>query len=208
MSDLAYRVAGPSDQSALAGLDDSFTTDYVYEVAAGDIGFGLRLVPVDPPLVKVFPDDGDAGEAATGAHDAGSTGSAGSTGNAVITDDAAAGPDEAGVHEIVAVDSDGSLRGFVAVAHERWNRRLVVRQITVDSAHRGRGIGGELMRRALAHGRAVGARTAWLEVTSVNVPAVRAYRRMGFRLCGLDTTLYTGTASEGETALFMARPLD
>lgn len=183
MSDLAYRVAGPSDQSALAGLDDSFTTDYVYEVAAGDIGFGLRLVPVDPPLVKVFPDDGDAGETATG-------------------------PDEAGVHEIVAVDSDGSLRGFVAVAHERWNRRLVVRQITVDSAHRGRGIGGELMRRALAHGRAVGARTAWLEVASVNVPAVRAYRRMGFRLCGLDTTLYTGTASEGETALFMARPLD
>ncbi|TXS29128.1 GNAT family N-acetyltransferase [Streptomyces sp. ms191] len=201
MSDLAYRVAGPSDQSALAGLDDSFTTDYVYEVAAGDIGFGLRLVPVDPPLVKVYPDDGDAGDAATGADDAGSVGKAGAA------YDTGTGPDGSGAHEIVAVDSDGALRGFVAVAHERWNRRLVIRRITVDSAHRGRGIGGELMRRALAHGRAVGARTAWLEVTSVNVPAVRAYRRMGFRLCGLDTTLYTGTASEGETALFMARPL-
>ncbi|MEU8518381.1 GNAT family N-acetyltransferase [Streptomyces sp. NBC_01216] len=188
MSDLAYRVAGPSDQSALDGLDDSFDTDHVYEVAAGDIGFGLRLVPVDPPLVKVFAEDAeDPGDGPDGG-DAGHDGAA-------------------GVHEIVAVHSDGTLLGVVTVAHQRWNRRLVVRRITVDPAHRGRGIGGELMRRALAHGRERGARTAWLEVSSVNVPAVRAYRRMGFRLCGLDTTLYTGTPSEGETALFMARPL-
>ncbi|WP_137990126.1 GNAT family N-acetyltransferase [Streptomyces vilmorinianum] len=181
MSDLAYRVAGPADQSAVAALDDSFTTDHVYEVAAGDIGFGLRLVAVDPPLVKVFPADDD-------------------------TDDE---EEEGGAdHEIVAVDADGTLCGFIAVDVEEWNRRLVVRQVTVAPAHRGRGIGGELMRRALAHGRERGARTAWLEVTSVNVPAVRAYRRMGFRLCGLDTTLYTGTASEGETALFMAKSLD
>ncbi|MEU9864376.1 GNAT family N-acetyltransferase [Streptomyces sp. NPDC047971] len=177
MSDLAYRVAGPADQSALAALDDSFTTEHVYEVAAGDVGFGLRLVAVDPPLVKVFPAEDEDG----------------------------AEPD---VHEIVAVDADGTPVGFIAVGVEEWNRRLVVHQVTVAPAHRGRGVGGELMRRALAHGREHGARTAWLEVTSVNVPAVRAYRRMGFRLCGLDTTLYTGTESEGETALFMARPLD
>jgi ribosomal protein S18 acetylase RimI-like enzyme len=181
MSDLAYRVAGPADQSALAALDDSFTTEHVYEVAAGDVGFGLRLVAVDPPLVKVFPVEED-GPGEDGA--------------------------EADVHEIMAVDADGTPVGFVAVGVEEWNRRLVVHQVTVAPAHRGRGIGGELMRRALAHGRERGARTAWLEVTSVNVPAVRAYRRMGFRLCGLDTTLYTGTESEGETALFMARPLD
>lgn len=181
MSDLAYRVAGPADQSALAALDDSFTTEHVYEVAAGDVGFGLRLVAVDPPLVKVFPVEED-GPGEDGA--------------------------EADVHEIMAVDADGTPVGFVAVGVEEWNRRLVVHQVTVAPAHRGRGIGGELMRRALAHGRERGARTAWLEVTSVNVPAVRAYRRMGFRLCGLDTTLYTGTESEGETALFMARSLD
>ncbi|MCT4355016.1 GNAT family N-acetyltransferase [Streptomyces sp. Je 1-79] len=180
MNDLAYRVAGPADQSALAALDDSFSTEHVYEVASGDLGFGLRLVAVEPPLVKAFP----------------------------VED----GPDEDGhaadAHEIVAVDADGRPVGFISVGVEEWNRRLVVHQVTVDPAHRGRGIGGELMRRALAHGRERGARTAWLEVTSVNVPAVRAYRRMGFRLCGLDTTLYTGTESEGETALFMARPLD
>ncbi|MFF7180387.1 GNAT family N-acetyltransferase [Streptomyces sp. NPDC008121] len=179
MSDLAYRVAGPADQSAIAALDDSFTTEHVYEVAAGAVGFGLRMVAVDPPLAKVFPEDEP---------------------DAPDTDDDA--------HEIVAVDADGTVLGVVAVAVEEWNHRLVIRRITVEPAHRGRGIGGELMRRALAYGRDRGARTAWLEVTSVNVPAVRAYRRMGFRLCGLDTTLYTGTPSEGETALFMARPLE
>ncbi|MEU7032150.1 GNAT family N-acetyltransferase [Streptomyces sp. NPDC046237] len=190
MRDLAYRVAGPDDQSALAALDDSFSTEYVYEVAAGDVGFGLRLVAVDPPLVKVFPEEdgpGDDGPDGDGRSDGGP------------------GDD---LHEIVAVDADDTLVGFIAVGVEEWNRRLVVHQVTVHPDHRGRGIGGELMRRALAHGRERGARTAWLEVTSVNAPAVRAYRRMGFRLCGLDTTLYTGTESEGETALFMARPLD
>ncbi|MEU6983438.1 GNAT family N-acetyltransferase [Streptomyces sp. NPDC046324] len=190
MRDLAYRVAGPDDQSAIAALDDSFSTEYVYEVAAGDVGFGLRLVAVDPPLVKVFPVEdgpGDEGPDGDGRSDDGP------------------GDD---LHEIVAVDADDTPVGFIAVGVEEWNRRLVVHQVTVHADHRGRGIGGELMRRALAHGRERGARTAWLEVTSVNVPAVRAYRRMGFRLCGLDTTLYTGTESEGETALFMARALD
>ncbi|GHH43091.1 hypothetical protein GCM10018773_28520 [Streptomyces candidus] len=38
------------------------------------------------------------------------------------------------------------------------------------------------------------------------MPAVRAYRRMGFVLCGLDTSLYEFTASAGEYALYMRKP--
>ncbi|GAA0218769.1 hypothetical protein GCM10010492_15820 [Saccharothrix mutabilis subsp. mutabilis] len=103
-------------------------------------------------------------------------------------------------------EHDG-LKGFVSVEHQTWNRRLVIRQLTVAPTHRGRGIGTRLMELALAEGRRHGARTAWLETSSVNVPAVRAYQRMGFALCGLDTTLYTGTPAEGETALYFAKPL-
>ncbi|MFI9815425.1 GNAT family N-acetyltransferase [Saccharothrix variisporea] len=105
------------------------------------------------------------------------------------------------------VAEDGDIRGFVSLEVESWNRRLVIRQITVAPSHRGRGIGSHLMDLALDHGRRRHARTAWLETSSVNVPAVRAYQKMGFRLCGLDTTLYTGTPAEGETALYLARPL-
>ncbi len=104
----------------------------------------------------------------------------------------------------VAEDGDG-LCGAVTFVHEAWNRRLLVADLRVSPAHRGRGIGTGLMERALARGAELGARTAWLEVSSVNVPAVRAYRRMGFALCGLDASLYVGTSSEGETALFMSR---
>ncbi|WP_327357018.1 GNAT family N-acetyltransferase [Streptomyces sp. NBC_01304] len=109
-------------------------------------------------------------------------------------------------HTVVAVEG-GRIVGFVALGHEEWNRRLAVRQITVADAHRARGIGRELMARAEAYGRELRARTLWLEVTSVNAPAVRAYRRLGFALSGLDTTLYTGTPAEGEIALFMSKAL-
>ncbi|MBF6048065.1 GNAT family N-acetyltransferase [Streptomyces sp. NRRL B-1677] len=109
-------------------------------------------------------------------------------------------------HVIVARSGDG-LCGAISLTHSQWNHRLVIADLRVAPGHRGRGIGPALMERALAHGRELGARTAWLEVTNVNAPAVRVYRRMGFALCGLDTSLYRGTASEGETALFMSRSL-
>ncbi|GGR83468.1 hypothetical protein GCM10010205_10120 [Streptomyces nojiriensis] len=45
-----------------------------------------------------------------------------------------------------------------------------------------------------------GAEHLWLEVSSVNAPAVHAYRRMGFTFCGLDTTLYGGTPAAAPAA--------
>ncbi|MEJ2858452.1 MULTISPECIES: GNAT family N-acetyltransferase [unclassified Saccharothrix] len=116
-------------------------------------------------------------------------------------------PDDDDLPEEGFVAEDGTIRAFLTLALESWNHRLVIRRVAVAPTHRGQGIGTRLMDLALDHGRRRDARTAWLETSSVNVPAVRAYRKMGFRLCGLDTTLYTGTPAEGETALFLARPI-
>ncbi|WKX71199.1 N-acetyltransferase [Streptomyces sp. XD-27] len=171
-----YRVGTPADDAELTALDDSFTTDTVYEVTATATGFSLHPAPVHPPLTKQFPDD-DGDE-----------------------------DDDRVDHTVVAVDGD-RICAFIALDYEDWNRRLVIRQITVAPTHRGKGIGRHLMARAFAYGHDRGARAAWLEVTNVNAPAIHAYQRMGFTLCGLDTTLYLGTQSEGETALFMSRPL-
>jgi ribosomal protein S18 acetylase RimI-like enzyme len=163
------RTAKAADLDRIAALDDSFTTDTVFDVVAAPDGFTLRPKPVDPPLHKVFPRDDDP----------------------------------AGT---VFVTADGSrVRGFVVVDLEDWHRRLVIQQVTVAPGHRGLGIGRALVEHACAHGREHGALTAWLETSTVNVPAIRAYQRMGFTLCGLDTTLYRGTPAEGETALFFAR---
>ncbi|ONI83574.1 N-acetyltransferase [Saccharothrix sp. ALI-22-I] len=168
---MELRTAKAADLDRIAALDDSFTTDTVFEVVVEPEGFALRPTPVDPPLHKVFPPDDD--------------------------------PDGT-----VFVAADGPrVHGFVVVDLEDWHRRLVIQQVTVAPSHRGRGIGRALVDHACAHGRAHGALTAWLETSTVNVPAVRAYQRMGFALCGLDTTFYRGTPTEGETALFFARAL-
>ncbi|MFJ2821294.1 GNAT family N-acetyltransferase [Streptomyces toxytricini] len=176
--DITYRTARPEDAEAIARIDSSFATGTVFEVTAGEEGFRVREVPVDPPLHKVFP---DAGEEAGGGSEGGD--------------------------ERVFVALDGAeVCGFAAVGYAAWNRRLTIDDIEVAPAHRGRGIGRALMELAAGFGRERGAAHLWLEVSSVNAPAVHAYRRMGFTLCGLDTALYDGTPSAGERALYMARP--
>jgi ribosomal protein S18 acetylase RimI-like enzyme len=55
--------------------------------------------------------------------------------------------------------------------------------------------------------RGAGALTVWIETSHVNHPGIAAYRRLGFDICGFDTTLYRGTPAEDETALYMARLL-
>lgn len=107
----------------------------------------------------------------------------------------------------VAAGEDGTVRGHIALEYEPWNRRLTITDLALEAAYRGRGLGGALVCRAAEYGQRLGAVALWLEVSNVNAPAIRAYRRMGFEFCGLDTSLYCGTSAEGETALFMARSL-
>ncbi|MFD3544603.1 GNAT family N-acetyltransferase [Streptomyces sp. NPDC058655] len=175
---LVYRVGRPEDTKAIEALDGSFTTGTVFRVTATEEGFTLREVPVDPPLHKVFPDDGGDGE-----------------------DDG----DDENSRTYVAVDGDG-LAGFVSLSYAPWNRRLTVEDIEVAPAHRGRGVGRTLMGRAVDFARERGAGHIWLEVTNINAPAIHAYRRMGFAFCGLDASLYEGTSSAGEQALYMSMP--
>lgn len=102
----------------------------------------------------------------------------------------------------------GAVAGVACTRYEGWNRRLVIWHLYVDQAHRRQGVARALMTVAADEGRRAGACTAWLETQNVNVPAIRAYQALGFTLCGLDLTLYCGTAHEGDVALYMARALD
>ncbi|MCX5379824.1 N-acetyltransferase [Streptomyces sp. NBC_00091] len=180
-----YRTARAGDREAMEALDGSFHTGTVFEVTRSEAGFALREVPVDPPLHKVFPpaqdDEGD--------------------------EDDEDEDEDGGEHSrtFVALDA-GTLCGFAAVTYAPWNRRLTVEDIEVAPTHRGRGVGRALMELAAGFARERGAAHLWLEVSTVNAPAVHAYRRMGFTLCGLDTALYDGTPAAGEQALFMSRP--
>ncbi|MFE5623980.1 GNAT family N-acetyltransferase [Streptomyces virginiae] len=179
-----YRIARPEDSGAIEAIDGSFSTSTVFEVAVSEDGFALREVPVDPPLVKVFPEDEGCDEG----------------------DDAETDGEGGDSRTFVAVGAARAVVGFAAVSYSPWNRRLTIEDIEVAADHRGRGIGRALMGQALDFARERGAGHVWLEVTNVNAPAIHAYRRMGFSLCGLDTALYLGTESEGEQALYMSMP--
>lgn len=115
-------------------------------------------------------------------------------------------PDEDWTRAYVAV-IDEVVRAFLAMEIQSWNRRVVIRHLYVDKKFRRQGIGKSLIKKALDYGRANSAVTAWVEVTNINYPAVEAYRRLGFSLCGFDTSYYQGTPSEGEFALFMSMPI-
>jgi ribosomal protein S18 acetylase RimI-like enzyme len=102
----------------------------------------------------------------------------------------------------------GRVCGFLATGYEPWNSRLVIWHFYVDPDYRRRGLGRRLLDRALQEAATRAAGAIWLETTSLNYPGVQAYLRLGFELCGLDTTLYRGTRNDGETALFLARSLE
>ncbi|MFI8199983.1 GNAT family N-acetyltransferase [Streptomyces sp. NPDC085942] len=175
---VTYRVA-ESERDRTAVIKGEFSSDTVFEVVdSGGNGFSLRPVRLDRPIHKVFPDDEPEG-----------------------------GEPSTGARRFVALDGD-RVCGYVDTEYEPWNRRLVIADIEVAAPYQGRGIGRTLMNHAIDWARTCGAGHVWLEVTNINAPAIRAYRRMGFALCGLDTSLYSGTESEGETALFMSRSLD
>jgi len=106
----------------------------------------------------------------------------------------------------VAIAED-RICGFLAAGFHAWNRRLTIRHLYVDTLHRRHGIARRLIDRAQIYGIAKGALNMWLETSSLNMPGVQVYRRLGFDLCGLDTTIYQGTPASDETALFFARPI-
>jgi ribosomal protein S18 acetylase RimI-like enzyme len=109
-------------------------------------------------------------------------------------------------HGYVAVE-DGAVRGFIATRFEAWNRRLAIWHFYVDSGHRRRGIGRALMEQALEDGCLLAATMAWVETSNVNGPGIDAYRRLGFSICGFDLTLYNGTPSDGQFAVYLSQRL-
>lgn len=110
--------------------------------------------------------------------------------------------------EGLVAEHEGEIAGFAALKHHPWNRRTELGHLYVAPRWRGQGVGRALVEAVSAAALAAGMRCVWLETSTVAYPAIQFYRRIGFELCGLDTSLYdpAGPAT-GETALYFARPL-
>lgn len=96
--------------------------------------------------------------------------------------------------------------GMAATTFSGWNRRQVLDELHVAQEWRRQGVARRLVAAVFEEARRNRAREVWVETQNVNVPAIHAYRRLGFRVTGLDTTLYDGPA-DVEVAVFMSAPV-
>lgn len=105
---------------------------------------------------------------------------------------------------------DHGLPVGVALAEPRtWNNTLWIWEFHVAETHRGRGIGRRLMEHLAASAGETGLRSLICETQNTNVPAIRFYRAVGYRMEGIDISYYTNEDMlPGRTvAVFMKRRL-
>jgi ribosomal protein S18 acetylase RimI-like enzyme len=174
-----YRLVDrKADRPAVSAIDTSFETSSIYEVLIGPRSLELVKRVVGTPITKRYP-----------MADAFAAWSTWDTG--WVAEDPAT----------------GQVLGFAGVEFEGWHARLVLWHLYVTRAHRRSGIGRALLALVEEHGRSRGAKRVWLETTSVNVPGITAYGRLGYTLVGVDTTVYDTLPYADEAAVYLAKTL-
>jgi ribosomal protein S18 acetylase RimI-like enzyme len=112
---------------------------------------------------------------------------------------------------LVVAGIGAEIVGSAELRFDPWSRRAEIEYLVVAGSFRGQGVGRLLIQALDERARQERAtRCLWLETQNVNFPAVQFYRRMGFRLCGLDETLYRPGVPgllPGEVALYFSRDL-
>lgn len=100
------------------------------------------------------------------------------------------------------------LVGLILAEPREWNHSLWVWEFHVAETHRNQGIGKRLMERAAESAKGIHLRTIVCETQNTNANAIRVYRKLGFRVEGIDISYYTNADyPDGEVAVFMKRRL-
>ena len=103
---------------------------------------------------------------------------------------------------------DNLLVGLAIAEGHQWNRSLSVHEFHVAEIHRGQGIGRRLIERVAEEASRAGFRIIVCETQNTNPTAINVYRKLGFRVEGIDISLYSNhDYPDGEIAIFMKRPL-
>lgn len=106
-----------------------------------------------------------------------------------------------------AYDGD-QLVGMLIAEKRAWNDSLWVWDFHVDAERRGQGIGRLLMDHAADKAKEAGLRIIICETQNQNSNAIKAYRKLGFRLEGIDISYYTNhDYPDRGIAVFMKRRL-
>ena len=103
---------------------------------------------------------------------------------------------------------DNLLVGLAIAEGHRWNRSLSVHEFHVSETHRNQGISKQLMECVVEKASREGFRIIVCETQNTNPIAIKVYRKLGFRVEGIDISFYSNDDyPEGEIAVFMKRRL-
>ena len=104
---------------------------------------------------------------------------------------------------------DGNvLVGLIIAEGYRWNCSLSVHEFHVAETYRNQGIGKRLMERVAEKASRADFRIMVCETQNTNPTAINVYRKLGFRVEGIDISFYSNhDYLEGEIAVFMKRRL-
>ena len=103
---------------------------------------------------------------------------------------------------------DNLLVGILISEPQLWNDSVWVWEFHVAETHRRLGIGRCLMDAVAEKAKLAGLRTIVCETQTTSAPAIQAYRKLGFRLEGVDISYYSNSDyPDGEVAVFMKRRL-
>jgi ribosomal protein S18 acetylase RimI-like enzyme len=112
---------------------------------------------------------------------------------------------------LLVATAGAEIVGYGELHFHSWNDRAEIEGLTVSGNFRGQGVGRSLVQALDERARQErSAHCLWLETQNINYPAIQFYRRLGFRLCGLDETLYRPGMPgmlPGEVALYFFRDL-
>jgi GNAT superfamily N-acetyltransferase len=168
----------PADRAGVLAIDTSFETSSIYDVVVTPLRVDLVLRLLAKPRTKIYP-----------------------------IADVFARWARWDVGFVAQDEVAGAIVGFAAIEYEQWHSRLVLWHLYVVPERRREGIAGALLERVEAYGKKLGANRVWLETSNINVPGIEAYSRLGYSLCGLDTTLYDGLPYADEVAIYLAKQL-
>ena len=99
--------------------------------------------------------------------------------------------------------------GLIRETRERIRHKATVWGMAVDPAHRGRGIGGELIDMAISQARyKMGIRVLQLSVEDGETPAQRLYESKGFKIWGTEPMALLTANGEYRTEHYMSLILD
>lgn len=176
-----------ADVAQIPNVISGYQTDAVYQVGhvEGDtaVALTLTLTPLEKPIYKRFPP---------------------------LSDDDLARYQAVTAHNFAfGLFTDSALVGVALAEPNDWNGSLWVWEFHIADGYRGQGWGKLLMTKLIAQAQAMALRTVVCETQNNNVPAIRFYRRMGFRVEGVDVSYYSNEdLARQDVAVFMKRRLE